>query len=382
MAVKSRMKRRITQFIKKDLERKIVLLSGPRQAGKTTLAKSLSDNYAYLNYDFAEDRISISKMLWPKDVEIVILDELHKMPNWKRWLKGVYDVLAPSKNSPSIIVTGSARLDTAKKMGDSLAGRHFNYRLNPLCMKELDENVHNPLLSLMKFSGFPEPFIERDLDFYKKWQISHLDIILRQDLLDLEQVTKINQIETLVELLRHKVGSPCSYTSLAEDLQVAHTTVKRWLTILENLFIIFKVSPYHRNVVRALSKMPKYYFYDIGRVPDQKGARFENLVALNLASEIDFLRDTKGRKLSLNYLRDKDGHEIDFVIVEEGNLHMAVESKWSETSPDSSFRSFFEDGKLKARKYIQIVAEATATKEFDFGLRIEPAEKWLKSFIL
>ena len=371
--------RNISQFVKSDLKDKIVLLSGPRQVGKTTLAQSLSSNYSYLNYDVAEHRPLIMKMRWPKDVDLVILDELHKMKDWKRWLKGIYDInKASSAASPAIIVTGSARLDIARKMGDSLAGRHFSYRLNPLTLKELAGELPASLERLIKFGGFPEPFLKGRPDFYRRWQTSHLDMILRQDLLDLEQIRKISQIETLVELLRHKVGTPCSYTSLSEDLQVDHTTVKRWLTALENLFVIFKVLPHHRNVARAILRTPKYYFYDLGRVPDNAGARFENLVALALISEIDFIRDTQGRKLELSYLRNKQGQEIDFLVSEERNYLLALESKWSDEHPDSSFKAFFGRGKLSASHYVQLVGEASTRKEYDFGLMIEPAGAWLE----
>ena len=377
------MERLIFNHIQQDLKEKIILLSGPRQVGKTTLAQSLHSNHSYLNYDVAEHRLIIEQNLWPKVVALVILDELHKMKDWKRWLKGIYDLKKASNNfGPNIIVTGSARLDIAKKMGDSLAGRHFSYRLNPLSIKELAGSIPNAFDRLMEIGGFPEPFLKNDLTFYRKWQTSHIDLILRQDLLDLEQVKLISKLETLVELLRSRVGSPCSYSSLSRDLQVDDTTIKRWLRILEHLFIIFKIVPYHKNVARAVLKTPKYYFYDIGKVISDEGKRFENLVALSLLSEIDFIKDTEGRKLNLNYLRNKEGNEIDFTIREEEQITHAIECKWTSNQPDKSFRVFFEKGKLKSNKYLQLMGQKTTSKEYPNGLKVLSAEKWLKEINL
>ena len=292
----------------------------------------------------------------------------------------IYDLDQTGKNSKTkIIVTGSARLDIVRKMGDSLAGRHFNYRLNPFTLKELAQQKEQQisLTDLMTYGGFPEPFLEKDLNFYRKWQASHIDLILRQDLLDLEQVKIISKLETLVELLRHRVGSPCSYSSLATDLQVSYNTVKRWLSILENLFVIFRITPYSRNIARAILKTPKFYFYDIGKLPNDNGKRFENLTALALQSEIDFIKDTTGRKLQLHYLRNKDDNEIDFIVNEDEQILLALEAKWSEEKPEKSFKKFFENQKNRAAKYVQLVGTCETRREYDSGLLIEPAQHWL-----
>jgi uncharacterized protein len=378
------MKRLITSGILTDLDSKIVLLSGPRQVGKTTLAQSLCPEYTYLNYDIPEHRKIISRKSWVKDAPLLILDELHKMPKWKSFLKGVFDLDKSKKGTEQkIIVTGSSRLDISRKMGDSLAGRHFMYRLNPLTPKELHfagEDIS--LQEILKYSGFPEPLLKKDLTFYKRWQGAHLDIILRQDLLDLEQVRNISQIELLVELLKDRVGSPCSYSSLAEDLQVSPATVKKWLTILENLYVVFRITPFHGNIGRSLLKAPKYYFYDIGRVPDSGGARFENLVALCIKSEVEYLKDTAGRKLELFYLRNKDKYEIDFLVRENKSNILMLEAKVSETTPDSSFRVFTKNEQFSCGTRVQLVQADTERQETQSGIKIESANEWLKRISL
>lgn len=128
-------KRQIANSVKNDLKKKIVLLSGPRQCGKTTLAKQLDLNSDYFNYDLDEDRIDLRNKSWNRKKELVIFDELHKMKSWKRWLKGIYDT---EGNCPAVLVTGSAKLDLVKKTGDSLAGRFFQQRTRYSIYRNID----------------------------------------------------------------------------------------------------------------------------------------------------------------------------------------------------------------------------------------------------
>ncbi|HQI23637.1 MAG: ATP-binding protein [Smithella sp.] len=376
------MKRYLEKYIQSDLKRKIVLLTGPRQTGKTTLAKMLKTDFDYFNYDNAEHRLSLLKKSWNRSRELVIFDELHKMKNWKSWLKGIYDT---EKIPPSLIVTGSAKLDAYKKVGDSLAGRFFEYRLHPLDLKEIrlilgSSDLNGKFDKLLKLGGFPEPYLEGDETYYNRWKRSHLDIILKQDLIDLENLRHITTIETLIELLKKKVGSPISYKSLAEDLQCSDKTVKRWLSVLETLYVIYKVPPYHKNISRSLLKAPKYYFYDTGQLPDDSGMKLENLVACALLKEMHFREDCFGEKWNLCYLRNKDGREIDFLVTKKGTPAMMIEVKWSDDERSPNF-SFFEKN-TKSVKKVQIVKELKREKTYPDGTEIRTACKWLSEITL
>ena len=366
----------LQESIKNDLKTKIVLLTGPRQVGKTTLSKNLISPYEYINYDIPGDRILIHERSWKKSTHLVIFDEIHKMKNWKSFLKGIYD---DSTKKVPILVTGSARLEVSKKMGDSLAGRFFSYRLHPFDIKELAgiEPPETVFQTLMKVGGFPEPYFSGSEKFYRRWKRSHLDIILRQDLIDLENVRDIIKIETLIELLKTRVGSPVSFSSLARDLEKDPGTIKRWLDLLESLYVIFKVTPYHKNIARAILKEPKYYFYDIALV-ENEGARLENLVACAILKELHRIEDLEGYDTALHYLRTKDGNELDFLVVIDKKPKVVMEAKLSDDSPSSSFKHFTAYFPNVPR--IQLVGVLPREKEFDWGLKIVRADSWLSQF--
>ena len=319
------------KYIRKDLKEKIVFLSGPRQVGKTTLSKQLISPFVYLNFDSQNDRRIIKAEEWSRDTQLIIFDELHKMKKWKSWMKGIYDTEGVP---PSMLVTGSARLDVYKKGGDSLAGRFFPYRLHPLTVKEiccyLKEEPEIALRKLINLGGFPEPYLKNNQTYAKRWRRSHVDIIIREDLLDLEKVRDIKSIEILIDLLRSRVGSTVSYTSLANDLQVSIHTVKHWLQVLEDLYVIFPVRPYHRNITRSILKESKYYLYDTGAVEGVLGARLENVVACALLRELHFIEDTTGSRVALHYLRDKEKHEVDFLLLIDNKPSLMVEMKMND----------------------------------------------------
>ena len=369
------MERYLNTALSEELGNKILLLTGPRQCGKTTLSKMLHADYQYINYDLAEHRLLLREKSWDRQRSVIIFDELHKMTGWKAWLKGIYDV---EGLPPALLVTGSARLAAFRKTGDSLAGRHFQFRLHPLDLKEAlaftdlgrDEIFHR----LMTVGGFPEPFLNGAQRYYNRWKRSHVDLILKEELLTLSAVRDIQSIETLIELLRSRVGSPVSANSLARDLQKSPNTIQHWLKLLEDLYVIFKVAPYHKNIARALLKEPKYYFYDNGMVQGDEGTRLENLVACALFKEIHRAQDVDGENVDLYFIKNKDGQEIDFLVTREKQPYQLVEVKWKDASLSQNFNRFLAEQSLKR---VQVVGTIEAAKSFPGGERIEPAKDFL-----
>lgn len=203
---------------------------------------------------------------------------------------------------------------------------------------------------------------------------------MRQDLIDLYTGRDIQAIETLVLLLKERIGSTVSYANLARDLERDPNTIKRWLQLLENLYVIFRVNPYHKNIARSLLKEPKYYFYDHTYAENNHGARLENLVASALLKELQFIEDTRGLQTSLNYLRTKDGKEIDFLICIERKPILMLEIKWSDETPVNSFHHFSQF--LPKVKKIQLVKELMREKMYPDGLEIRSLLPWLSNFDL
>ena len=369
------MERYLNTALSEELGNKILLLTGPRQCGKTTLSKMLHADYQYINYDLAEHRLLLREKSWDRQRAMIIFDELHKMTGWKAWLKGIYDV---EGLPPALLVTGSARLAAFRKTGDSLAGRHFQFRLHPLDLKEAlaftDLGRDEIFDRLMTVGGFPEPFLNGTQRYYNRWKRSHVDLILKEELLTLSAVRDIQSIETLIELLRSRVGSPVSANSLARDLQKSPNTIRHWLKLLEDLYVIFKVAPYHKNIARALLKEPKYYFYDNGMVQGDEGARLENLVACALFKEIHRAQDVDGENVDLYFIKNKDGQEIDFLVTREKQPYQLVEVKWKDASLSQNFKRFLAEQSLKK---VQVVGAIEEAKSFPGGERIEPAKDFL-----
>ena len=372
------MDRKQLAFIKKDLKKKMVFLIGPRQVGKTKLALMLAEEIEhsiYLNYDNLEDREQIKQSNWLPKTELLILDEIHKMPQWKNYLKGIYDT---KSSDLQILVTGSARLETFRQSGDSLAGRFYRHRLNPLSLAELSEASIIDLDKLILRGGFPEPFLcEDDIDA-NRWRLQYIDGLIRTDILDFEKIHDFKTIQLLLEVLQKRVGSPISYSSLARDLSSSPNTIKRYIEIFEALLIIFRVTPYHKNIARSLLKEPKIYFYDTGMVKGDEGIKFENFVAISLLKHLQAIEDYQGIKTQLSYLRTKEKKEVDFVLEQDLQIEKIIEVKLSDPSLSKTLIYFKEKYNLPA---IQLVKNLR-NERIEKGIEIRKGFNYLKSLYL
>lgn len=342
-----------TAHIIKDLDKKMVFVAGPRQVGKTFLAKHLAKQFknpVYLNYDSQEDKRIIQDQAWLDSTDLLILDELHKMSDWKNYLKGIYDT---KPELLRILVTGSARLDIFDKVGDSLAGRYFLHRLLPLSPAELHQlgmTIH--LDALLHKGGFPEPYLAEDDIEASRWRLQYTNSILATDVFEFDKIQHIRALRNLFELLRLRVGSPISYQSLSEDLAISPITVKKYIEVLEALYVVFRITPYSKNIARSLLKEPKIYFFDTGLVKGGDGAQLENLVALCLLKHVYAKIDYLAEDYALHYLRTKDGDEVDFALIKDGTVEKIIEVKSSNHEINKSLYAFNRKYQLPA---IQVV---------------------------
>ena len=341
--------------------RQMRFISGPRQVGKTTLAKKkLEDENSlplYYLWDlrdvrqrykknelfFTEDGFALKSSQKPW----VCFDEIHKMPKWKNILKGVFD---ETSDRYQFIITGSAKLNILKHAGDSLAGRYFTFHLLPLTLHEIRSTVpdrspihksassfietaingvpapQDGLLQLLQFSGFPEPFLHQSHPFHNKWARDYLETVIREDIGSLTRIVDREYIYDLYNLLPEMTGSPLSQSSLASHLQISPTTVKNYLRRLEDFYLAFSIRPYSKNIKRSLLKAGKYYLYDWSRIND-KGACFENYIACELKARLMLWGDATGDDFQLFYIRNKQKQETDFLVLRNEMPWFLVEVK-------------------------------------------------------
>jgi len=361
--------------IEKDLLAKMVFVAGPRQVGKTTLARSLPGAaQGYLNWDVAEHRERILRRQLPPE-GLWVFDEIHKYRSWRNYLKGLYDDRRPGQQ---ILVTGSARLDCYRHGGDSLQGRYHLLRLHPLSVAELGIGSRSDLELLLHLGGFPEPFFSGSEIEARRWSREYRSLLVREEVTSLERVSDLGCLELLLLTLPERVGSPLSLNSLREDLQVSHKTVSRWVEILERLYAVFRLPPFGAARLRAVKKEQKLYHSDWSIVPDP-GARFENLVAANLLKWVHYQQDALGRGVELLYFRDVDRREVDFVITEDRTATLFVECKWGDADVAPSL------GYLKTRFPDADAWQISATGNKDYvtpdGIRVAPAWKLLGTMV-
>ena len=322
--------RYLTHAVTADIAERMVFVGGPRQVGKTTFALSLlgagsdESSPACLNWDHLADREAILAARLPPGQPRVIFDELHKYAEWRGLIKGLYDT---HRSSISFLVTGSARLDYYRKGGDSLQGRYHYYRLHPFTLPEGGHLTETRSVDhLLRFGGFPEPFLRGEERFHRRWLREHSARVVHEDLRDLEQVRDVSRLDLLLAHLPACVGAPLSVNRLRKLLQASHDSVERWIAAFERLYLCYRVPPFGSTSIRAVRKERKLYFWDWSRV-DDPGARFENLVAGHLLKYCHFIEDTEGYAMELRFLRDTDGREIDFVVLRDGRPEFAVECK-------------------------------------------------------
>lgn len=189
------MERSQKAIILRDLQKKMILLAGPRQSGKTTLAKECAQHFTsslYLNYDRLEDRKILMEEAWLPNVELLIFDEIHKMSGWKNYLKGIYDT---KESHQKILVTGSARLELFNHVGDSLAGRYFLHRLLPFSPAECKKvGSPYPLDRFLERGGFPEALLSKTKVDAARWRKQYAESLLNIDVLDFENIQNLKGI--------------------------------------------------------------------------------------------------------------------------------------------------------------------------------------------
>ncbi len=391
-------------------DKSLVMLAGPRQAGKTTFARNIVAkdflDTIYFNWDLSKDkrRLIEDPIFFSKEPRskissrpLVILDEIHKYRDWKNYLKGIYDQFA---GEYQFLVTGSGRLEFSRKAGDSLAGRFLKFHIFPLTLAELSNHrkplrdfLDNPLKgfddapaggtaqafhSLWELSGFPEPFTKGKKNFWSTWSSAYGQQIVRDDLRTVADIRNLDMVETLFALVPSRVGSPLSMNNLAGDLQVAFDTVKSWLLLFDSFYLTFRLSPWTAKISRSILREKKIYLFNFP-VIENEAARFENLVALEFLRAVETWNDQGLGKFSLHYLRNKDKQEVDFLLAENNKPFLLVETKLSDESPATSLLAFQNTLDIPA---VQLIKKEGVRKIYKNGKKdvlVITAHRWLST---
>ena len=389
-------------------DKSMILMTGPRQSGKTTLSKQIKDtvtNNIYFNWDIQSNKRKIIEdptffqeiNRVDESVPLVIFDEIHKYKDWKNYLKGIYDEF---HDEYLFLITGSGRLDVFRKGGDSLAGRYLMFHLFPFTISEFGKNKRNILAdnfnwidgfninpdsdtselwnNLYNFSGFPEPFTKANKHFYNKWSNTYSHQIIHEEIRNFADIRNINTTELLYSLLPSKTGSPLSINSIARDIQVAHETVKNWLQLFETVFLVFKIEPWTKNISRSILKEKKYYLFNYCSISNE-AARFENMVALELFRLVYYWNEQGLGNYSLNYIRNKEKSEVDFLITKDSEPALLIEAKLSSNVPAKNLLYFQDILKIPA---VQLVNKENVYKKIKNGknyVLITTAHNWLSS---
>lgn len=368
-----------------EFGRQMRFITGPRQCGKTfmTSHKLMSEEPAGLYYNWDEKKTRdlyrqsgdfVSGIKKGRGKKWVCFDEMHKMPKWKNILKGFFDA---NESDTVFIVTGSAKLEIFRRSGDSLAGRYFQFRLNPLMLAEysgrpaestddereagtyikkcIDNGGQGKNMSdMLRFGPFPEPLIKGKQDFSNLWHSNYMERLIKEDMRDLTLARDLEKAVDLMNMMPSRIGSPLSINSLREDLEINHQTAKKYVSHLVSMYALFMVPPYTGTLNRPVKKEKKAYFYDYTFINDA-GARFENFVAVELLSRVDLWNNSGKAVYSLYYVRNTEGKETDFLITKDKKPYILFEAKLNETGVESHHR--YNANKLGGIPFVQLTAK-------------------------
>jgi predicted AAA+ superfamily ATPase len=382
-----------------DSHRQMAMVSGPRQVGKTTTCRQRAD--VYLNWDNGDDRTLILK--GPAAVAerlglqklrasppTILFDELHKFGRWKQFLKGFFDTYASQSR---VLITGSSRMDVYRRGGDSLMGRYFMYRMHPFTVAEIIRQdlpdpkciVRDPrpisqedFSALQIHGGYPEPFVKRDLRFTRRWRSLRIRQLLREDVRDMTRIQQLGQLETLATLLSARSAQQLIYSNLASEVQTSVDTIRQWVTTLCHLQMGFLVRPWFKNVSRSLRKEPKWFLRDWSSI-DDAGSRAETFVACHLLKAVEGWTDLGLGTFDLGYLRDKEQHEVDFVVIRDGKPWFLVEVKSVDDAISPALKCYQDQ--LHAPFAFQVLLEADFVRADCFAASRRPLVVPAKTFL-
>jgi predicted AAA+ superfamily ATPase len=302
----------------------VVAITGPRQSGKTTLARSLFPKKPYVsleNLDEREFALSDPKRFLGRFPEGAVLDEVQRCPDLFSWLQGVVDERGIMGD---FVLTGSAQFDLMVGITQSLAGRVGRLELLPLSVQELDQVQAVParVSQLLWQGGYPALY-DREVE-PTDWFANYVATYIERDLRQIIKVQDLTQFQLFVKMCAARTGQRLNLSSLAADCGISHTTARQWLSVLQSSYLVTMLHAHHKNFGKRMVKAPKLYFLDVGlaswllgirdaqslETHASRGALFETWVV----SEHCKNRFNLGQPLDFFFWRDSAGHEVDLIV--------------------------------------------------------------------
>lgn len=377
--IESMIKRQITTELNRLLtEYPVVTILGPRQAGKTTLARGVLKKYKYYNLEIPETRQIASddpKAFLSQFDGNVILDEIQRVPELLSYIQPIVD---EKRRNGQFVLTGSHQLSLRDAVNQSLAGRTAILNLYPFSIQELTR-------ASITF-GKPEEYIyqgflpriydqhQRPTHAYSNYYQTYVERDIRQ----LINLKDFSLFEKFMKLLAGRVGQLMDYTSLGNDVGVSSKTIRSWLSILEASFIVYKLAPYFENFGKRAVKSPKYYFVDTGllafllgieKAPQIArdplvGQMFENLIVIECLKS----QSNQGKLPNLYFYRDSNGNEVD-IILQDGRNLVAIEVKSSSTYKEALLKGLKKIATLSSNVSQKFLVYAGDPFSFSDGIK-------------
>lgn len=360
------------RFIKQRIEEalsdtRVVLLTGPRQSGKTTLVRHLFNlKIPFFTLDNATtlDAAKKDPVGFIRNLDRAIIDEIQRVPGLVLAIKESVD------NDPRpgrFLLTGSAHLMTLPKIADSLAGRMEMIRLLPLAQSEMNSTVpaflemafkgeipdishsliDKALMEIVLAGGYPEAVKRKSWARRQNWYLNYLDALIHRDVKDIAQIDKIHQLQSLMQMLSHYSGKLVNYSGIGAALAMSHTITRKYLGILEQLFLIRKLNPWYSNRLKRITKTPKLHFMDSGLLAalsdisleklQRQRQLFGPLLETFVLTELIKLSSWYVHPLEFYHYRDKEKNEVDIIVRNQGGQVVGIEVKASATVTNADF---------------------------------------------